>query len=123
MNNIDKKINTITQETNPCDFQSGVCRRGRLLIEKGKMPADKYYGCCGGEFAIIHAQLGISMPKDLNAPKCNYLGKNGCIINYMPCKLWFCDVAENYIKDNYKKYYAALVKLRKLYKRHMVNNT
>lgn len=82
-----------------CKWENGVCRRGRLLIEKGNMPADGYYGCCGDPESVIHPVLNISMPKNPYARKCDYLGANGCTIEWEPCRLWFCDVALKYKEE------------------------
>jgi len=75
-----------------CNWVDGVCERGRILIQFGDMPPDGYYGCCGCPETVLHPQLGISMPKDPYAKKCEFLGESGCTVDYEPCKKWFCDL-------------------------------
>ncbi len=53
----------IIDHYNPCDWRNGKCGRTRLPKTDGK-------SCCEG---------------------CEHLGKNGCAVKSLACKLWLCE--------------------------------
>jgi hypothetical protein len=58
-----KSLDLISQKENPCRIENGRCGASREGVLKG------FNTCCR---------------------RCQYLGENGCTINCLGCKLWYC---------------------------------
>jgi len=60
------KLDAISQEYNPCQFEGGKC----IASRKGLL--GEYSSCCR---------------------RCRYLGDNGCTEKVLGCKMWYCGEA------------------------------